>query len=201
MSKQDYKTSETLLQSVRNWRDNLAWNEMFQRYDPLLERWSRRYLKNQADVAEVNQRIWIELANRLVLFRYDTGQSFRAWLRTLHQSRVKDFLKSKGREAVRFEKACQEVASSNLMPARELDVSTTGNSTSAQLEHIQNRVMRIQASVKSRVQEKTWQIFWSIAVQERSIRETAKTFGMTYAATFAAFSRVQKLLKDEALKD
>lgn len=200
MSRGQHKTSATLLRRARDWADDQAWLEMFRRYDPLLERWSQKYLASPADVAEVNQRVWIELAERIILFRYDPAKSFRAWLKTLHRSRLQDFLKAQVREALRHESACRQVA---LMRAVEATTTTTTGDEPGQqgrVEQIQARMMQIQESVRKRVKEQTWQIFWSIAIEQRGVGETAKEFEMTYTATFAAFRRVEKLLRDEAMK-
>lgn len=191
------KTSETLLCRARDWADSQAWNEMFQRYDPLLQRWSRKYLENHADVAEVNQRVWIELAHRIILFRYAPGKSFRSWLKTLHRSRVADFLKSRSREWKRYETFSRELSQSHASD----ETTATQESGTGRLEEFQARMMQIQGRVQGRVKERTWQIFWSIAIDQRSISETANAFEMSYTATFAAFRRVEKQLRAEALKD
>ena len=80
-------TSPTLLGRVADWRDLAAWQELFLRYDPLLKRWCRAYLLDDAEAAEVAQRIWVELADRLISFRYDPRRPFRGWLRSICRSR------------------------------------------------------------------------------------------------------------------
>src|SRR4051794_10039091 len=96
-------TSPTLLGRVADWQDLAAWQEMFVRYDPLLRRWCRRYLLDDAEATEVAQRIWVELADRLVSFRYDPRRPFRGWLRTICRSRALDHIRSHKRERRRME--------------------------------------------------------------------------------------------------
>ena len=197
----DYKTSATLLSRARDWADNQAWNEMFQRYNPLLERWSEKYLVNHADVAEVNQRVWVELTRSIISFRYDPGKSFRAWLRTQHRWRMHEFLRSRPPEIIDHEIATRFYNSLCTMHGSQWSPTTTEEPECGFVDQLETRLIELYGKVENRVTEKTWQIYWSIAMEKKGIGETAKIFEMTYAATFAAFTRVIKLLRDEALKD
>jgi RNA polymerase sigma factor (sigma-70 family) len=201
MDLRDYKTSATLLGRARDWADNQAWNEMFQRYNPLLERWSEKYLVNHADVAEVNQRVWVELTRSIISFRYDPGKSFRAWLRTQHRWRMHEFLRSRPPEIIDHEIATRFYNSLCTMHGSLWSPTTTEEPECGFVDQLETRLIELYGKVENRVTEKTWQIYWSIAMEKKGIGETAKIFEMTYAATFAAFTRVIKLLRDEALKD
>lgn len=201
MDLRDYKTSATLLSRARDWADNQAWNEMFRRYNPLLERWSEKYLVNHADVAEVNQRVWVELTRSIISFRYDPGKSFRAWLRTQHRWRMHEFLRSRPPEIIDHEIATRFFNSLCTMHGSQWSLTTTEEPECGFVDQLETRLIELYGKVENRVKEKTWQIFWSIAMEKKGIGETAKIFEMTYAATFAAFTRVIKLLRDEALKD
>ncbi|MEI7922920.1 MAG: sigma factor [Planctomycetota bacterium] len=201
MDLRDYKTSATLLGRARDWADNQAWNEMFQRYNPLLERWSEKYLVNHADVAEVNQRVWVELTRSIISFRYDPGKSFRAWLRTQHRWRMHEFLRSRPPEIIDHEIATRFYNSLCTMHGSQWSPTTTEEPECGFVDQLETRLIELYGKVENRVTEKTWQIYWSIAMEKKGIGETAKIFEMTYAATFAAFTRVIKLLRDEALKD
>ena len=50
--------------------------------------------------------------------------------------------------------------------------------------------------VRSQVSPETWQAFWLVAVEDRSVLETAGILGKSYAATFAAQCRVRQRLRD-----
>lgn len=201
MDLRDYKTSATLLSRARDWADNQAWNEMFRRYNPLLERWSERYLVNHADVAEVNQRVWVELTRSSISFRYDPGKSFRAWLRTQHRWRMHEFLRSRPPEIIDHEIATRFYNSLCTMHGSQWSLTTTEEPECGFVDQLETRLIELYGKVENRVTEKTWQIFWSVAMEKKGVGETAKIFEMTYAATFAAFTRVIKLLRDEALKE
>jgi hypothetical protein len=55
----------------------------------------------------------------------------------------------------------------------------------------------VQQAVRRRVSEQSWTVFWSIAVEGRSVRETAEAAGLTYFAAFAAEKRVRLMLRKE----
>jgi hypothetical protein len=55
---------------------------------------------------------------------------------------------------------------------------------------------QVQDSVQSHVEPRTWQAFWSIAVEGKSVRETAEALNLSYAAAFAAHKRVVRRLQE-----
>lgn len=174
------------------------------RYDALIDRWSRRALENSSDVIEFKQMLWIEIARRIVEFRYDPNRSFRRWLKTLHSSRISDYRKSAARAARRADRyreyvgKLRRVDRPGLRPgdcATTSEFSTTlaGSRKTVETE----RLERAKATVQARFRNRSWEIFWAISMEDRSIRETANEFGMTYAAAFAAYSRVRNAFKAE----
>jgi hypothetical protein len=54
----------------------------------------------------------------------------------------------------------------------------------------------VQDAVRRRVSDRTWQIFWNIAVLGQSVRETAAAAGLSYYAAFAAERRVSRMLRE-----
>jgi hypothetical protein len=62
----------------------------------------------------------------------------------------------------------------------------------------QSRLVDLQACVRSRVSPQTWQIFWSVVVENRTVSEVAAEHSMRYASAFAAVARVTKMLQREA---
>lgn len=193
-------TSPTLLGRMQCWEDTAAWKLFVDRYHHLFESWSRRKLQNPADVDEVNQQVYWEIARRLPAFEYDARRSFRGWLRTLHQSRLLDFMKLEKRRLQREshvrllrvplhasgQKTC---ATGDLDPAEPSTTATNGQSQIAN---------EIQLTVKSRVSDRTWAVFHEIAIDGQSIAETAQRYSMKYASAFAAYSRVCQMLRREA---
>ena len=55
----------------------------------------------------------------------------------------------------------------------------------------------VQNAVRRRVNGRTWQVFWNIAVLGQSVREAPEAAGISYYAAFAAQKRVRLMLRDE----
>jgi len=198
MSRSEHDTSPTLLKRAADWSDRSAWDRMLLRYDPLIERWSRKGLDNPSDVGEFKQLLWIEIARRIVTFRYDPRRSFRSWLKTLHASRLSDFRKASARAKRRSDRFAEGLSRADLSEMLWATAEGTITDSTGRTESVQEvRLKAARDAVRTRVSAKSWSIFWAISIEDRTIRETADEFGMTYAAAFAAHSRVRKLLKDE----
>ncbi len=56
---------------------------------------------------------------------------------------------------------------------------------------------QVQSAVRRRVDERTWQVFWNIAVKGWSVREASGAAGISYYAAFAAQKRVGRMLREE----
>ena len=89
------KTSATLLDRVRDWRDHPAWMAFFERYNPLLCRWCGRFGLDADTSDDLCQRIWVELMARMRTFRYDPSRGYRNWLWRLFRSRAIDLLRKR----------------------------------------------------------------------------------------------------------
>lgn len=186
-------TNPTLLNRLGDWRDREAWVDFVTRYDPVIRSFCRRFGLDAETAEELCQRVWIELARRMRSFRYDPGKTFRGWLLRLCRSRAIDLLRKK--HAVSAQPLRDDQA---WTPACGLADDAEGEGADAAdrpwllrlAEEAQNRV-------RQRVDARTWQVFWDIAVLGRSVRESSEAAGMTYYAAFAARKRVARMLRDE----
>lgn len=195
----DPKTSGTLLRRVQDWGDGDAWQELFRRYQPLLEKWTRARIRNPADATEISQIVWCELTRRLKEFEYDSNRSFRGWLRRLHTSRLLDYLKSQRRYRTRLQRIGLEQsawASCEAEVVPRTDPAIDGIAQDRLTEQV--RLVQIQRRVQGRVSEQTWQIFWDVAIENQAISAVARKTSMRYASVFAAVTRVGKMLREEA---
>src|SRR5262245_16741873 len=56
---------------------------------------------------------------------------------------------------------------------------------------------RVQATVKAKVQARSWEAFWLVAVQGWPVERTASHLSMTHTAVYAARARVARMLHRE----
>jgi RNA polymerase sigma factor (sigma-70 family) len=161
-------TNPTLLNRLGDWRDHEAWVDFVIRYDPVIRSISGRYRLDAESTEELCQRVWIDLARRMCTYRYDPGKTFRGWLRRLCQSRAIDLLRR--RKANRLESLDDQPDTSLVEDAfAGIEVDATAASERPLLLR---QAEEVQDAVRRRVSERTWQVFWNIAILGGSIRET-----------------------------
>lgn len=186
-------TNPALLNRLCDWRDQEAWVDFVTRYDPVIRLACRRYRLSAENADELSQRVWIDLARRMRTFRYDPGKTFRGWLRRLCQSRAIDLLRKENADAVLWlEDQPGESLSQEATPEIEAEEDAAGERPL--LLHLAEEV---QDAVRRRVDERTWQVFWNVAVLGQSVREASEAAGLSYYAAFAAQKRVRQMLREE----
>ncbi|MFO0955904.1 MAG: sigma-70 family RNA polymerase sigma factor [Isosphaeraceae bacterium] len=186
-------TDSSLLGRLGNWRDRRAWGDFVGLYDPWIRSCCHRFRLDAESTDELCQVVWVELAGRMRSFTYDPGKAFRGWLRQLCRSRAIDWLRKK-----------------DLHPAGSLDdlpddlfagCNPPGEGEGeAERPELLRRAEEIQARVRRKVDERTWRVFWGIAIERLSVREAADAEGLTYYAAFAARKRVARMLREEGAR-
>jgi RNA polymerase sigma-70 factor (ECF subfamily) len=185
-------TNPALLNRLGDWGDREAWLEFVLRYDPVIRSACRRYRLDAETTEELCQRVWIDLARRMRAFRYDPAKTFRGWLRRLCQSRAIDLLRKSRADAVEAldDRIAESLRQSAVDPSDDDDAA-------GQRPRLLRQAAEVQEAVRRRVDERTWRVFWEIAVEGQTVRETSRAAGLTYAAAFAARKRVARMLREE----
>lgn len=184
-------TDPYLIGRLGDWTDRRAWSEFHHRYDPVIRDAVARFRLDPEMVEELCQRIWIDLARCLRTYRYDPGSRFRGWLRRLCYSRAIDLYRLRRAESRQW---------SGAIPTDLPDRSGVDEVEDEDEDRpaLVLQAERIQELVRRRVDDRTWRVFWRIAVNEESVRAVADEIGLTYAAAFAAQKRVRRMLREEA---
>ncbi len=186
-------TNPALLNRLGDWRDHEAWVDFVTRYDPVIRLSCRRYRLDADTTEELCQRVWIDLARRMRTFRYDPGRTFRGWLCRLCQSRAIDLLRKKKADAVQSLE--DQPAESLAHDAPDHFDAEEGAASARPL--LLRLAEEVQDAVRRRVDERTWQVFWKIAVLGQSVRQASEAAGISYYAAFAARKRVGRMLREE----
>jgi RNA polymerase sigma factor (sigma-70 family) len=186
-------TNPALLNRLVDWRDHEAWVDFVTRYDPAIRVSCRRFRLDAETTEELCQRVWIDLARRMRTFRYDPGRTFRGWLRRLCQSRAIDLLRKKKADAVQLLE--DTPAGWHLQDA--VDGVDAEEGAASERPILLRLAEEIQNGVRRRVDERTWQVFWNVAIEGQSVREASDAAGMSYYAAFAAQKRVGRMLRED----
>ena len=184
-------TSVTLLGRLRAVpADPAAWQEFVRRYGPVVRGWCRHWKLQEADVDDVTQIVLVHLADKIRSFTYDPARSFRGWLKTITYHAWRDFLDSQQRLGL---------GSGDPAVREALEAVEAREDLLARLHALLDREVLDEAMrrVRPRVEEKTWQAFWGVALEDRPPAVVAGELGMTVAAVYMAKSRIQRLLHAE----
>jgi RNA polymerase sigma factor (sigma-70 family) len=91
-------TRESLIHRVGHDGDPAAWAEFCRLYQPLIRTYVGRFRPHDHDADDLVQEIFLKLQSRLREFRLDGSRGrFRAWLRSLTDNTVRDWLRSRKR--------------------------------------------------------------------------------------------------------
>ncbi len=187
-------TSLTLLSRLRceEW-DEASWQEFVGRYGQKIYGWCVHRGLQSADAEEVTQNVLIKMATHLQVFKYDPARSFRAWLRTVTENAVKDYVKTlngrtvgNGGSAI-LQKLAQVEATADLSE-RLKDVFD--------LELAEEAMAR----VSCRVTSDRWMAWHLTAREGRSGAEVSAELNMKIVSVYTARNQIQKMICDEILQ-
>jgi len=187
-------TDGALLERLGDWADAEAWGEFVRRYDPTIRRHVGRYRFAPDSAEDLCQRIWVELAGRMRGYRCEPGGRFRAWLGRLCRSRAVDHWRRERRESERRAGPLPDPGPAD--DAADVARDEQGPGRPALLREAD----RVQRAVRARVDARTWEAFWRVAVEDERVGDAAEALGLSYAAAFAAQKRVRRMLREEAAR-
>lgn len=166
-----------------------GWRAFVDRYGPKIFFWCRKWGLQEADAEDVTQEVLVKMAQKLRLFDPTRGK-FRAWLKTVTQHALDDYMNSQRRGVV------------GSGATRELELLSTLEARDDVLRQLEAEfdlelLEEAQARVRLRVEARTWQAFHLLAVEQLSGAEAAQRTGMKVASVYVARERVQKMLQQE----
>ncbi len=185
------KTRASLLARLRDPRDERAWEEFVEIYEPLVYRLARQRGFQDADAVELVQEVLVTVSSTIQRWDPDRRQGkFRNWLFTVARNLMIDLLRTRrhrtqgsGKTEVRLVLEQQPAP----QPSHEAELFD--------LEY-QRQVFRWAAErIRGEFRENTWQAFWQTAVEEQDPKEVSRRLGMTVGAVYKCRSRVMGRLR------
>jgi RNA polymerase sigma-70 factor (ECF subfamily) len=183
------ETNPTLLLRLRRSpADQDAWKQFVERYGGLIFGWCRRWGLQIADADDVTQAILLKMVRALPKFDYDSGLSFRSWLKTLTHHAWYDSISLR-----------RAIASGGGEHDNALDTVPARDDLVQQMEAAYDQELAESAleRIRMRVHPTTWEAFQRTAVKNEPVADVAAALGLTVMNVYKARSNVQKLLKDE----
>jgi len=184
-------TSTSLLERVKT-QDERAWQRLMALYGPQVYHWARQARLQGQDASDIVQDVFRNVAAHISRFRRDRqGDSFRGWLCTITQNKIRDHFRAvAGRPEVVGGSEFRELVEQS--PQSETDdaiVNGPGDLTPLVRAAIE--------LVRGEFEDRTWQLFWKVAVEGRPVTDVATDAGITVWAVYKARNRVLKRLREE----
>jgi len=185
-------SSTTLLRLVQA-QDPLAWQRLVDLYAPLIYRWCRRRNLQADDSADVAQEVFTAVFANVGGFRKDRpGDSFRGWMWTIAQNKIRDYFRRRQGQAV----ACGGTDARGQLA--ELAAADSGPRVEAFEDDDRKLLAHLGLNaVRTRFAEPTWRAFWRITVGSESPADVAADMGLSLRAVYQAKYRVLSTIRQE----
>ena len=180
-------TRRSLLSRLRNWNDELSWNEFYDLYSPFVFNFTRKSGLREADALDVVQDVFANLAKKLPGFRYDPARGrFKAFLMFIVRSRIADHWRKQGRQ----------------VEAVPLDDQTDIEAADPVAEdewHLAMLEVAL-ARVRQKVSARQYLLFEQASVRCMATEEIIRNHGVNRAQIYMAKLRVGRMLEMEVRK-
>jgi RNA polymerase sigma-70 factor (ECF subfamily) len=137
------------------------------------------------------QEVFAGAAQGIGNFHRDhVGDSFRGWLRAITSHKALAYWRNRGKQPEPFggSEALQRLA--------EIEASDAGED-SEEATHLSQLFHQALGMIRDEFEQRTWQAFWCVAVDNLTAADAAAELGMTTTAVRMAKSRVLRRLREE----
>jgi RNA polymerase sigma-70 factor (ECF subfamily) len=184
-------TRHSLVLRLRDARDEAAWAEFVEIYEPLVYRLARHKGLQDADARDLCQEVFRAVASAIERWDPDPAKGrFRAWLFRIARNLLVNFLASERRH----------VRGSGSTSVQEMLEAQPAANTQAEAEfraEFQRRAFRWAAEqVQNDFTASTWQAFWKTGVDNQPIAVVAKELDLSPGAVYVTRSRVLARLRE-----
>lgn len=197
MSDDSIPTRTTLLERLKDWRDNPSWQEFFDTYWKLIYGFAIRSGLNEVEAQDVVQETMLAVAKHIPKFKYDRNiGSFKHWLLNMTRWRINDQIRRrKNYVAVAGEDNATETKTGpvNKVP----DPASLDLDALWEAEWEKNLLDTAVNKVKREVDPEKYQIFDFLVNKEWPGQKVADAFGLSINQVYLAKHRVTELIKEE----
>ena len=190
-------TNYELLRLLRNFDEQYAWSQFLEIYNPMIRNCCRGRGLKENDLDEVQSLVY----SRLLVFFSKSDllihTTFRGFLSKVIENEINSYLKRKQIELWIPLDNYATVAEPYLLSMNdrekleELETSVTGRLIF---------IAKVVENVRSRVNDRTWKIFWDYAVLSHSVEEVANRYSVSKSTVFKYRHRVSKMAEIVANK-
>jgi RNA polymerase sigma-70 factor (ECF subfamily) len=194
MSNATASTSSSLLERVKA-QDAEAWRRLIQLYGPFVYHWCAKQRLVGEDASDVFQEVFRAVSTNIAEFDHGrTSGTFRGWLRTITLNKIRDHFRRLSDRAPAVGGSEYQQFLAQLPDEQSADSQVDETEQAAAV--LFRRGLEL---VQSEFEERTWQAFWKITVEQRRAPDVAAELGMTPTAVRKAKSRVLRRLREELI--
>ncbi len=179
-------TRASLLQRVKDPRDQTSWREFYHVYQPLLYRYSRARGLSRENAEELTQQCLAMLTEKMPGFDYSREKGgFKNWLRRVANNKINDYFKKRRlplAESADFRRPQQREDSPDELWERQW-----------QKRHLQYCLRQMQSEVAA----STYQAFHYHVISGWSVERVADTLGISVDQVYTAKSRITRRLRSK----
>jgi len=167
-----------------------AWDRLVKLYSPLVAYWCRQWGVRGDALEDLTQEVFAALANGLESYgRNRPGASFRAWIRGITRHKLQDHFRRRGMQA-----EGGTTAMARLREVPEAQAEPELSEPDDQVTALYGRALEL---VRNQFEERTWNAFWKVAMENRTPAEVATEMGITPSTVRQAKARILRRLKEE----
>lgn len=184
-------TRRSLLVRLREDRDDAAWAEFIEIYEPLVYRLARQRGFQDADARDVCQDVLRTVAGAIERLDLDPARGkFRGWLFRVSRNLMLNFLRSQRRHpSGTGDSDWHRMLESQ--PSAEPEDSVLFDA-----EYKRIVFQRAADSIRHEFSESTWQAFWLTGVEALDTKDVSMRLSLSTGAVYIARSRVLARLKE-----
>ncbi|PYK96801.1 MAG: RNA polymerase subunit sigma [Verrucomicrobia bacterium] len=193
-------TRRSLLERLKNWKDQKSWQDFFNTYWKLIYGVARQAGLSEPEAEDVVQETVISVSRKMGEFKTDPAfGSFKSWLLQITRRRISDQFRKRPR---RTEYKTMRTGDTARTPTLERvpDPGVPELEVIWQREWERNLVDVAMDKVKQVVSAKQFLLFHQQAVKQWSAQKVAAKYGVSLAQVYMAKYRVSAMLKREIRK-
>ncbi|HEX3623991.1 MAG TPA: sigma-70 family RNA polymerase sigma factor [Verrucomicrobiae bacterium] len=200
MSDETIPTRTTLLERLKDWRDNPSWQEFFDTYWKLIYGFAIRSGLKEVEAQDVVQETMLSVAKHIPNFKYDRNVgSFKHWLLNMTRWRITDQIRRRENYAVTVND--EQGTETQTGPANKVaDPASLDLDALWEAEWEKNLLESAVNKVKRHIDPEKYQIFDLLVNKEWPAQKVADAFGMSVNHVYVAKHRVTELIKEEIEK-
>jgi RNA polymerase sigma factor (sigma-70 family) len=187
-------TRRSLLENLKDWKDDESWREFFQMYWKFIYGLARKSNLTDSEAQEVVQETIIYVSRKMPGFNYDRARgSFKGWLAKLTRWRIMDQLRKRDGHLLFFAPA----GPGEPDPFLDLPDPSPQKLSVIDEEWERNLFETALQRVKDRVKPLQFQIFELYVIKKWPILQVTDALGVNMGQVYLAKHRVSALLREE----